>query len=90
MTRLTGPTPEFDREATAVLYAPYWKASLIGGDTDSEHIRLVTARLAEKDSLLEALERCRTYDDLKGEAKAIYDRARATLHGKADKADTDD
>lgn len=70
---------EFSREAGAVMNAPYWRASLIGGDTDAEHIKLTMARMAEKNALYEALEACQSYADLPAKARAIYDRAKATL-----------
>lgn len=79
-----GPTPEFDREAAAVMNAPYWSDFSAISDDEAEadraaYARLVMARLAEKDTLADAISNCQTYDDLPPEAKAIYDRAKASL-----------
>lgn len=78
---MTSEFVRFYQEKAAVMNAPYWRASLIGGATDAEHVKLVRARLAEKELLLDVIEGCRSYDDLQGEARAIYDRAKATLRG---------
>ncbi len=61
-------TPEFDRRSALVLGSPYFDAAEM---EPSKGIK----RREEFDVLLRAVQKAHTYDDLKGDIKALYDRA---------------
>ncbi len=70
--------PEFFDEAGSVLSSPYWQAP-VGLSDVRRHVQAVEERDREHYLLLKAIQTCHDYSDLRGEAKAIYDRARAAI-----------
>lgn len=74
--------PEFSREAGLVLQSPYFAIPSMAKmqTTDiQEYLKALNQRRSKKDFLFKAVVRCRSYQDLKGKAKELYDAAKATL-----------
>lgn len=69
--------PAFHDEAAAVMSAPYWQTPSVA-DAKAQ-VKAAEARFDERQTLSRALAKCQTYADLKGAARAIYDRAKKTL-----------
>lgn len=74
--------PEFSREAGLVLQSPYFDTPSMAKmqTTDfQEYLKAKDQVESRKDFLFKAVVRCRSYKDLKGKAKELYDAAKATL-----------
>lgn len=67
----------FRQEAAGVMNAPYW-ATPAEADPRKQ-VELAMARARERDALADALRSCKGYSGLPARARAIYDRARATI-----------
>jgi hypothetical protein len=72
-------TPEFSREAARALGSPYFTSPPPKGLTAAKQVAFYKGRDREKDALWKGLKGCRDERDLKGEAAAIYKRAKASL-----------
>ena len=67
-------TPEFDRHGALILGSPYWDI-LEQGEVNEKYMD----RNREFHLVQRAIQTSNTYDDLQGEAKAVFDRAEAEV-----------
>jgi hypothetical protein len=70
-------TPGFWEEASAVMNSVYWKTP--SHADPRKHVEAAMALADERDILSKALRTCTRREDLRGKAKAIYEKALATL-----------
>jgi len=76
---------EFFDEASGVINSPYFYEKPDTQDRRA-YVKFIEKRDAEKSLLVDALNTADTYNDLKGDPKAIYDRARVSFR-EAEKED---
>lgn len=69
--------PDFFEEAAAVMNSVYWRTPQIADAR--KQVAATMALDAEREKLSKALRTCSCLTDLRGEARAIYERALATL-----------